>query len=151
VALIVGGEYRETLVSPRSAIEYGAATNGASSGESPHSVDMAGGTLPLDRVLRELGTGLFVGNLHYLNYSDRVNCRTTGMTRFATFWVEGGVIQGPVQVMRFDETIYRLLGENLVALTAEREMILDPLTYGGRSTRSARVPGALVDDFTFTL
>jgi predicted Zn-dependent protease len=151
VALIEDGAYRECLVSPRSAVEYGAPTNGASAGESPHSVDMAPGTLAAGAVLRELGTGLLVSNLHYLNFSDRTACRTTGMTRFATFWVEGGVIQAPVNVMRFDETVYRMLGENLVALTAEREMLLDPLTYGARSTRSARLPGALVDDFTLTL
>jgi predicted Zn-dependent protease len=151
VPLIEAGAYCECLVSPRSAVEYGAPTNGASAGESPLSVDMQAGALPSTGILRELGTGLFVSNLHYLNYSDRAACRTTGMTRFATFWVEGGVIQSPVNVMRFDETVYRLLGDNLIALTAEREMILDPLTYGGRSTRSARLPGALVDDFTFTL
>jgi predicted Zn-dependent protease len=73
------------------------------------------------------------------------------MTRFATFWVEDGEIQAPLNVMRFDETLYRVLGENLVGLTAERELILDPNTYHGRSTDSARVPGALVEDFTFTL
>jgi predicted Zn-dependent protease len=73
------------------------------------------------------------------------------MTRFATFWVENGVIQAPLNVMRFDETVYRMLGDNLIGLTAEREMIFDPDTYGRRSTRTARLPGALVDDFTFTL
>ena len=73
------------------------------------------------------------------------------MTRFATFLVEGGEIQAPLNVMRFDETIYRILGQNLVGLTAEREMILDPATYFARSTDSGRVPGALVEDFTFTL
>lgn len=151
VSLIESGAYRDCLVSPRSALEYGVATNGASSGESPLSVDMAGGSLSLDGVLNELGRGLLVSNLHYLNFSDRAACRTTGMTRFATFWVEGGVIQAPVNVMRFDESIYRILGSNLVALTSEREMMLDPLTYGSRSTRSSRLPGALVEDFTFTL
>ena len=73
------------------------------------------------------------------------------MTRFATFWVENGEIQAPLNVMRFDETIYRVLGENLLGLTSEREMILDPSTYSGRSTDSGRMPGALVEDFTFTL
>ena len=73
------------------------------------------------------------------------------MTRFATFWVQHGVIQAAVEVMRFDETIYRMLGENLIGLTAERELVLDPGTYGARSTTSARLPGALVEDFTFTL
>ena len=36
---------------------------------------------------------VYVNNVWYLNYSDRSACRMTGMTRFATFWVEHGVIQ----------------------------------------------------------
>jgi predicted Zn-dependent protease len=151
VQLIEGGAYRECLVSPRSALEYGVETNGASASESPLSIDMAAGNLPRDHVLAALGTGIYVGNLWYLNFSDRTACRTTGMTRFGTFWVEGGVIQSPLEVMRFDETVYRMLGENLIALTAEREFILDPGSYFHRSTDSARLPGALVDDFTLTL
>lgn len=151
VALIEGGAYRECLVSPRSAQEYGVSTNGASGAEMAQSLDLAPGSVPVDRVLQELGTGLLINNLWYLNYSDRSACRTTGMTRFATFWVEGGRIVAPLNVMRFDETIYRVLGEQLVGLTREREMILDSGTYGGRSVESARLPGALVDDFTLTL
>ncbi len=30
-------------------------------------------------------------------------------------------------------------------------MVLDPGTYHGRNARSVRVPGALVEDFAFTL
>ncbi|MGH8067091.1 MAG: TldD/PmbA family protein, partial [Candidatus Entotheonellia bacterium] len=78
-------------------------------------------------------------------------CRMTGMTRFATFWVEGGVIQAPLSVMRFDESIYRMFGDHLLGLTAERDFILDASTYHERSTGSSRLPGALVEDFTFTL
>jgi predicted Zn-dependent protease len=151
LTLIGSGAYQECLVSPRSAVEYGASTNGASAMESPHSIDIAAGTVASGDVLRALGTGIYIGNLWYLNYSDRSACRTTGMTRFATFWVEHGVIQAPLNVMRFDETVYRMLGENLIGLTAERDMIFDPDTYGRRSTRTARLPGALIDDFTLTL
>jgi predicted Zn-dependent protease len=151
VTLVGNGLYRDCLVSPRSSLEYGVPTNGASAGEAPLSVDVAAGDLPTSRVLRELGTGVYIGNLWYLNFSDRGACRTTGMTRFATFWVEGGEIRAPLDVMRFDETLYRMLGENLIGLTAERETILDSGTYGRRSTDSARLPGALIDDFTFTL
>ena len=75
----------------------------------------------------------------------------TGMTRFATFWVENGEIQAPLNVMRFDDSAYRLLGDNLLGLTAEREFILDSASYGERSTGSARLPGALVKDFALTL
>lgn len=151
VDLIVAGAYKDCLISPRSAKEYGVETNGAGAGESPSSIDVAGGEIAHDGVLGTLDTGVYVGNLWYLNYSDRANCRTTGMTRFATFWVEGGEIQAPIDVMRFDETVYRVLGENLVGLTAEREFILDAGTYSQRATSSQRLPGAVVDAFAFTL
>ncbi|MCK4871550.1 MAG: hypothetical protein KAS72_02380 [Phycisphaerales bacterium] len=151
VPLIDGGTYAQCLSSPRSAKEYDVPTNGASADESPESMEVAAGTLPINDALSRLGTGIYVGNLWYLNYSDRNACRVTGMTRFATFWVEHGVVQGPLNVMRFDETLYRALGENLSGLTADREMILDPGTYLRRSTTSGRMPGALIEDFTFTL
>jgi len=151
VTLIDQGRLGDCLTSPRSAKEYDVPTNGASAHEAPESVDMAAGDLAMQDILERLDTGVYVNNLHYLNYSDRAGCRATGMTRFATYWVEHGAIQGPLNVMRFDETLYRILGENLVDLTAEREMILDPDTYFQRATTSARLPGALIEDFSFTL
>ena len=151
VTLIEAGQQRDSLVSPRSAAEYGVATNGANDSESPESIDLRAGSLDADRILSELGTGIYISNLWYLNYSDRHACRTTGMTRFATFWVEKGRVVAPLSVMRFDESVYRMLGENLVALSAEREVLLDTDTYDSRSTRSARLPGALVGDFRFAL
>jgi len=126
-------------------------TNGACASEMPQSLDVAPGRIPLDDVLGVLDEGLFVGNVWYLNYSDRAACRTTGMTRFATFWVQNGRLQAPLNVMRFDETVYRMLGANLIGLTDAREWILDSSTYSQRSTASTRLPGALVDDFTLTL
>jgi predicted Zn-dependent protease len=151
VVLIEGGAYRDCLVSPRSAAEFGVPTNGASASEMPVALDMAPGTIAPDAVLAALGTGIYVSNLWYLNFSDRAACRITGMTRFATFWVEDGVIREPISAMRFDESVYRILGEKLAGLTRERELLLDPGSYGERSTDSARLPGILVDDFTFTL
>lgn len=151
ITLIENGAFRDCLASPRSAKEYDVPTNGANSWEAPESLDLAAGEIPQAEVLARLGTGLYINNVWYLNYSDRTNCRMTGMTRFACFWVENGAIAAPLNVMRFDETLYRMLGECLVGLTREREMILDPSTYYRRSTASSRMPGALVDGFTFTL
>jgi len=149
VTLIEGGEYRNCLVSPRSAAEYDVPTTGG--GESPESLDMSGGDLEADAILQRLDTGVYVNTLWYLNYSDRPAGRITGMTRFATFWVEGGRIAAPLNVMRFDETIYRMLGENLLALTAARDFIPVGETYQCRSTGSVRLGGALIDNFRLTL
>ncbi len=151
VTLIERGKFQSTLVSPRSSKEYGIPTNGASSYEAPESVDIEAGKLQTGKVLQKLDTGVYVNNVWYLNYSDRNACRMTGMTRFATFWVENGVIKAPLSVMRFDETLFRMLGDNLIALTAERDLIMDSTTYQSRSTESARLPGILVGEFSFTL
>ena len=151
VTLIDAGGLADCLVSPRSAKEYGVPTNGAGSGEAPESVDMAAGQVPARQVLAQLDTGVYVNNVWYLNYSDRASARITGMTRFATFWVENGDIRAPLNVMRFDESIYRMFGDNLLGLTDERAFFLDGSTYRRRSTGSSRVPGALVRDFAFTL
>jgi predicted Zn-dependent protease len=151
VSLIQAGHLDQPLISPRSAREYTLRTNGANAQETPESLDMAGGDLPAATALQTLGTGIFIGNLWYLNFSDRAACRITGMTRFATFWVEDGAIKAPLNVMRFDDSAYRVLGDNLVALTRERELLPSSSSYGERSTESTRLPGALVKDFALTL
>ena len=151
IPLIANGRFVEALVSPRSSKEYNTSTNGASSSESPDSLDVMPGTLKSNQVLQKLETGVHVGNLWYLNYSDRSGCRITGMTRFATFWVENGEVVGPLNVMRFDDTVYRMLGSNLMGLTDERDFLLSASSYHNRSTHSARLPGAMIENFRFTL
>lgn len=149
VQLIENGHYKDCLVDPRSAMEYDSAINAGS--EYPCALDLAAGDLAEEKILNELGTGLYINNLWYLNFSDRNACQLTGMTRFACFWVEDGKIQAPLNVMRFDDSIYDLFGTNLLGLTSERDLILDSSTYGQRSNSSIKLPGALVKDMCFTL
>ena len=151
IALIADGALVGSLVSPRTAREFDLQANGANAYEIPESLTMAGGALPERDALAALDTGLAIGNLHYLNYSDRPACRMTGMTRFATFWVENGRVVAPVDVLRFDDTIYRMLGDKLEALTAERELLLESNTYGSRMLTSVTLPGALLSEMQFTL
>jgi predicted Zn-dependent protease len=151
VVLVRGGRQADCLVSPRSAKEYGVPTNGASADESPRALELAPGDLPNDTIAAALERGIYVGNLWYSNYSDQQSCRITGMTRFGTFWVEGGQLVAPLAPMRFDDTIYRMLGSNLIGLTRERELQLDTDTYGQRSTASSLLPGALLSALRLTL
>lgn len=151
VTLIKDGVFHNPLVSPRSAKEFGVETNAANSNESTESFELRPGTMAHGEILRKLDTGVFINNAWYLNFSDRNNCRVTGMTRFACFWVENGEIKAPLNVMRFDESILRMLGEKLVGLTKHREFIVSTSTYYQRDTRSVHLPGVMVDDFSFTL
>jgi len=149
--LITNGAAGERLVSSRSATEYGIPCNGADPGEGPVALDMAPGELALSKVPEALDRGLYINNLWYLNYSDMPAARLTGLTRFATFWVEHGQIVGPVDTMRFDDSVYDLLGNQLLALTQERELIVSTNTYEQRHTASSRLPGALVNRLRLTL
>ncbi|MDH1444040.1 metallopeptidase TldD-related protein [Pseudomonas sp. GD03721] len=133
------------------AAEYGLIANGACSGEYPLSLRMHGGELDEQDVLQRLGSGLYIGNLWYGNFSDLPAARLTGMTRFATFWVEDGQIQAPVNTMRFDDSLFDVLGAQLEALTREPELLLPGGTYGARQTGSMALPGALLSRFTLTL
>jgi len=149
VSLIKNGKFDNCLANSRSAKEFDTKVN--CNIEHPCSMEMSNGDLSMDNVLQELDTGVFISNLWYCNYSDRNNCRMTGMTRFACMWVENGIPIAPLSVMRFDESLLNLLGEKLQAVTVEREHILDASTYHARSNTSWSLPGILVDDFTFTL
>jgi predicted Zn-dependent protease len=151
LSLISEGLAREQLVGSRSAAEYGLPANGAGWGEAPSALSMTGGALELKDILKQLGTGLYISNLWYLNFSDQSAARLTGMTRFATFWVENGEIQAPVSTMRFDDSAYSLLGNALEQFTQERELILSASTYSQRQTSSSLLPGALISRLTLTL
>lgn len=149
VPLIEEGRFGRCLVDARSGKEYGESVNAAA--DAPESLSLEAGELPMKDVLARLDTGLSIGNLWYCNWSDMNECRVTGMTRFGTFWVEGGEIVAPVDVMRFDDSLYHLLGDRLEALTQERELILSADTYEGRSTASAELPGLLVGGIELAL
>jgi len=149
--LIHQGKLVNTLVNSRTAKEYGKTANGANGGESLRSPDLSPGNLPATEILQTLDTGLYLSNLHYLNWSDRPTGRVTGMTRYACFWVENGEIVAPIENLRFDESLYRCFGENLVALTQFQEFIPEVGTYDLRSLGGVWAPGILVEGFTYTL
>ena len=149
--LIVCGDYKKSLISPRSALEYSIKHNGAEHHESPVAIDMEPGNMQHDEILKTLGDGIYISNLWYLSFSDRNKARITGLTRFGCFKVQGGEYQGPINTMRFDETIYNILGDNLLGLTDTQQLLMDCSTYEERSTFSTCLPGALVGGFKMTL
>ncbi|MBD1843304.1 TldD/PmbA family protein [Cyanobacteria bacterium FACHB-63] len=151
LSLIESGELVNMLTSSRTAKEYGLEANGASESEGLRSPEILPGDLDHDRILAELGTGLYLSNLHYLNWSDRPTGRITGMTRYACFWVENGEIVAPIENLRFDDSLYQFWGENLIALTNFQEFVPEVGTYGHRNLGGVHVPGMLVENFTYTL
>lgn len=151
LALIDAGRPSQRLCSPRSAREFGIATNGADDEERPLAASVAPGALAEDAALSALRNGIAIDDLWYLNYSDRQSCRATGMTRFATSWVENGERVAPIDAMRFDDSLYRVFGEGLLGLTDTPHLVPHVETWEGRDPRAIRAPSALVDALRFTL
>ena len=151
LSIIKKGNLANTMVSSRTAKEYKVKSNNASGDEVLRAPQMAIGSLADENVLKKLGTGLFISNLHYLNWSDNIGGRITGLTRYACFWVENGEIIGPIETMRFDDTIYNLFGYKLEAVGDNVKINPEVETYFGRQYGNITCPGMLVKSFELTL
>jgi predicted Zn-dependent protease len=149
--IISEGSLKNSLVSGRSSLEYKVPSNGAVESEMLRSPSLGGGNLEEKDILPSLHEGLYVSNLHYLNWSDQPEGRITGMTRYACFWVENAKLKQPIENLRFDDSIFRLFGTELADLTKKRLSIPDVSTYGSRSLGNTWVPGALISKMRFTL
>lgn len=151
VPVVEGGKLVGSLVHARTAREFSTEANGAALSEGLRSPAMAPGALRRDDVLKTLGTGAYLSNLHYLNWSDPFEGRVTGMTRYACLWVENGEVVGPIETMRWDDSLFSLFGSALLAVGDEAALIPETLTYGNRQPGGMRVPGMLVSQMQFTL
>ena len=149
--IISSGELKNTLVSSRTANEYNRTSNFAEAGEYLRSPFMEPGALDQSDVLKEIDKGLYLSNIHYLNWSDNPNGRITGLTRYACFWVENGEIIGPINTMRFDDSFYNYFGDNLLQVGNKTEFIPNTSTYGNREIGGTTCPGILADSFALTL
>ena len=149
--LIEQGKLQSFLINERTAREYGIAANGANAAEGMRSPEIRTGSLETADILKSLGTGLYLGNLHYLNWSERKTARLTGMTRYACFWVENGELVAPIQDLRFDESLYRIFGSELESIGQESLRLPETDSYEARALGGCKVPGMLLRDFRFTL
>ena len=149
--LVKNGEFQQFLVSRQSAKEFGLkGSNTTADYETLLSTVIEGGDLKEEDIFAKIGTGLYISNMWYTNFSDSQNCKITGMTRFATLWIEDGKPVAPVNVMRFDETIYNVFGDELEELSAAEELLpTSPDSYGAEFY--SKIPGLLLKKFSLTL
>ena len=157
VSIIENGSLKNTLVNTKTGLEYDISSNNAEEpnswgmGEYMRSPVMQGGDIADEDKLRMLDTGIYISNIHYLNWSDTLGGRITGLTRYACFWVENGKLVAPIKTMRFDDSFYNFFGKNLLGVG--KETLARPVieTYDGRNPGETTCPGILVNDFELTL
>lgn len=151
LTLISGGNLVNTLVSTRTAKEYGVPSTAAQFGERMQAPTMREGLIQEKDILTKIQNGLYISRLHYLNWSDKLGGRVTGMTRYGCFWIEKGKLVGPIENLRFDDSLFHIFGSHLIGLTEVVESVPRVDTYGFRELGRTKAPGIFVKDMEFTL
>ena len=141
------GVFKQFLVSTATAKEFGISSNFADRSEHPRSLEVLPGDLLESEILSGLGDGLYLSNLHYLNWSDLNSGRITGMSRYACFWVEKSEIVSPIEDLRFDDSVLNIFGRNLERITRHQEVLPETGSYRSRSLGGVKVPGLLLKGF----
>lgn len=149
--VVKNGKFQQSLISRSSAAEFGLDSNAAAESEYIRAVRMEGGSLSEKDIVAGLGEGLYLSNLHYLNWSDFSAGRLTGMTRYACFWVENGKLSAPIEDLRWDDSMFRFLGSELEDLTNAVKFLPTNSTYEFRQLGGCHVPGALLKSFQYVL
>lgn len=67
------------------------------------------GDAGLDEMIEETDRGVLITRLHYVNPIKRDKGIISGMTRDGTWYIEDGEVKHPVKVMRFTDSIIRVL------------------------------------------
>jgi predicted Zn-dependent protease len=110
---------------------------------APSSLKMAGGTTPVDEMIRSTRRGVLVTRLWYLREVDPRTILYTGLTRDGTFLIEDGKITKSLRNFRFNESPLFMLN-NLEAIgPAER-------LAGTEAGGDVVMPAIKVRDFNFT-
>jgi PmbA protein len=148
LVLVEGGVPRQVAWSRRAAAEAGESPTGHGfalpneEGEAPLNVVMAGGTTPVEEMVRSTQQGILVTRFWYIREVDPYTKTMTGMTRDGTFLVEDGALVCGIRNLRFNQSVVELLN-NVEALGA-------PVRSSGEEIYDMVVPPVKARQFRFT-
>ncbi|MGH9482905.1 MAG: TldD/PmbA family protein [Terriglobales bacterium] len=111
-------------------------------GEAPLNVVVAGGDVPVERMIAETERGILVTRLWYIREVDPYQKILTGMTRDGTFLIENGRLQRGVRNFRFNQ--------NMVELLNQVEALGPAVRASGEESFDMVVPPLKVRGFNFT-
>ncbi len=119
----------------------GHATRGGR-GPAPSNVFCLPGAETVDDMVSSTRRGLIVTRFHYVNPVHALRTIVTGMTRDGTFLIEDGRVKGPVNNLRFTQSILEALS-SVTAVGAQRKLI-------GAMGGAILTPALKLGQFNFT-
>jgi Predicted Zn-dependent proteases and their inactivated homologs len=107
-----------------------------------------GGNKDYRKMVEETDKGLIITRFWYVNLVEPQSLTLTGMTRDGVFIVEDGKIVGSMKNMRFNESIFNILGK-VLEVSNEEELLGDSTWYGMHYPRGMILPAIKVEGFNF--
>lgn len=103
----------------------------------------------LDDMIKSVKKGLYISNLHYMNFINPKETSITGLTRDGTFLIENGELKNVVNNLRFTVKIVDIL-KNITAIENAHHLIPSSDNYGAFSINSSAMPHVKVSSFKIT-
>lgn len=111
-------------------------------GEAPVNLVFEGGTSSLEKMIASTDRGILVTRLWYIREVDPYEKTLTGMTRDATFLVEGGRVVSGIRNLRFNQSVLEML--------SSVEMLGPAVRAAGEESFEMVVSAMKVRNFHFT-
>lgn len=143
IEIVKDGTLINPLVNSVTERKYGLKSNKADQYESLRSAELLAGTEPEKDLISKVRNGLYISNLHYLNWSSKKSASITGMTRYCCYFIDEDGEKHPIKDMRFNMSLYDLFGSWLQEFSSESQIFSDSNTYEQRHLGGAKVPGML--------
>ncbi len=118
-------------------------------GNSGSNIVIGKGKIPLSDMIKGIKKGLFISNLHYMNFINPKETSVTGLTRDGTFLIENGEIKNVVNNLRFTVKIEEVF-RNAVEFEDREHVLARSGNYGEFGINTALAPHIKVKDFNIT-
>ncbi len=107
---------------------------------------MEPGDASLEQMIAGIDRGLYIANLHYMNFINRKETSATGLTRDGTFLIEKGKVVKVVNNLRYTVKISSVF-EDLAAVGSEQQVVPNSDNYFEFDISAGLVPHILTKGF----
>ena len=107
------------------------------------------GTMTLEEMIKSIDRGLYISNIHYMNFINQQETSVTGLTRDGTFLIENGKITKVVNNLRYTEKLAEIF-KHTQALENIQHPVPVSENYGNFDIYSSLIPHVKTSKFKIT-
>ncbi|MBW6515236.1 MAG: TldD/PmbA family protein [Candidatus Cloacimonetes bacterium] len=143
--VIENGVFKNFLVDNYYSHKTGLAKNGAEA----NCLVMREGDKKLSDMIKGVKKGLYISNLHYMNFINRKETSVTGLTRDGTFLIENGELKNVVNNLRYTVKIVDVINK-ITEIEDKLSLVPASENYGEFGINSYAMPHVKVSAFKIT-